>query len=51
MAGLIPATHLPGMASLAAEKGVDHRVKPGDGVYLLGFLPNLLQHFAISLLT
>jgi hypothetical protein len=30
MAGLDPAIHVPDTASEAAEKGLDHRVKPGN---------------------
>ena len=40
MAGLAPAIHLPHMASLVAEKGLAHRIDPGDDGYVLGFLPN-----------
>ena len=46
MAGLVPAIHLPDAALLEEQKGVDHRVEPGDDDNLVGFLPNLLQHFA-----
>jgi hypothetical protein len=30
MAGLDPAIHVAEAASIRAEKGVDHRVEPGD---------------------
>jgi hypothetical protein len=30
VAGLDPAIHVPGVDWISREKGVDHRVKPGD---------------------
>jgi hypothetical protein len=48
IAGLVPAIHLRDTPSLGLEKGVDHRVEPGDDDYLLGLLPNMPQHFSIE---
>jgi hypothetical protein len=48
MAGLVLAIHVPDKASFSGEKGVDHRVEPGDDDYTLGILPNLPQHFVIE---
>jgi hypothetical protein len=47
MAGLVPAIHVPDKASFGGQKGVDHRVEPGDDDYTLGFFPSLPQHFGI----
>jgi hypothetical protein len=48
MAGSVPAIHLPDTVSPGPQKGVDHRVEPGDDDDLLSFLPNLLQHFSFK---
>jgi hypothetical protein len=44
MTGLGPAIDARDTTSTAAEKGVDHRVKPGDDDGLALGLPNLRQH-------
>ena len=46
MAGLDPAIHVLVTAWIDAEKGVDHRVTPGDDDYGLRQSPSLAAQFA-----